>query len=107
MDAQVDGIYRVVKGKINLDNIIPSCIEVAKEIENLAQLKGKQKLDLLQKVLRQALKECDKTVEKKEQILHIIETVVPVIMQAAVLASKNPIASQVQTACLSCWAKTK
>lgn len=107
MDARVDGIYRVVKGKINLDNLIPTCLEVATEVEGLTELKGKEKLELLQKVLRQAVKDSDKTAEEKEQILHTVDTVVPMVMQAAVLASKSPIAAQVQAACVGCWTKTK
>ena len=100
MDARVDGIYRVVKGKIDLNNLIPTCIEVAKEIEGLTELKGKEKLDLLQKVLKQALKDSDKSVEEKEQILHTVETVVPMVMQAAILASKSPVAAQVVGCCI-------
>lgn len=107
MDARVDGIYRVVKGKIDLNNLIPTCIEVAKEVEGVAELKGKEKLDLLQKVLKQAVKDSDKSVEEKEQILHTIDTVVPMVMQAAILASKNPVAAQVQAACVGCWTKVK
>ena len=61
----------------------------------------------VQKVLRQAVKECEKSAEEKEQILHTIETVVPMIVQAAILASKHPIAGQVQAACVGCWTKVK
>ena len=102
LDAQVDGIYRVLKGRISLDNLIPSCIEVAKEIENLGSIPGKEKLDLLQKVLRQALKDSDKSVEEREQILHMIDTVVPMVVQAAILASKSPVVGQVQEVLVSC-----
>jgi biopolymer transport protein ExbB/TolQ len=102
LDVQVDGIYRALKGRISLDNLIPSCIEVAKEIENLGQLKGKEKLDLLQKVLRQALKESNKSVEEKEQILHVIDTIVPMVVQAAILASKSPVVAHVQEAIVTC-----
>lgn len=107
LDARVDGIYRVLKGNINLDNLIPTCIEVAKEIENITELKGKQKLDILQKVLVQAVKDSEKSVEEKEQIFHTIETVVPLVVQAAILASKSPVVTQVHAACVVCWAKTK
>lgn len=102
LDARVDGIYRVLKGRISFDTLIPSCIEVAKEIETLENVSGKEKLDLLQKVLRQALKESDKTAEEKEQILHTIETAVPMVVQAAILASKSPIAAQVQEVLVTC-----
>lgn len=107
LDARVDGIYRVLKGRIDFGNLVPTCIEVAKEIENIEQVTGKEKLELLQKVLRQAVKDSDKSMEEKEQILHTIDTVVPIVMKAAVLASKSPIAAQVQTACVGCWTKTK
>lgn len=102
LDAQVDGIYRVLKGRIDVGNLIPTCIEVAKEIENAEKVSGKEKLELLQKVLRQAVKESDKSVEEKEHIIHMIETVVPLVMKAAVLASKSPIVGQIETAVVSC-----
>jgi Na+/phosphate symporter len=106
MDARVDGIYRVVKGRLNLDNLIPTCIEVAKEIEGLQDIKGKEKLELLQKVLKQGVKESDKSVEEKEQMLHTIETVVPMVVQAAILASKSPVAAQVQEVLVTCCVPT-
>lgn len=102
MDARVDGIYRVVKGKIDLNSLIPTCIEVAKEIEGIAGLKGKEKLELLQKVLKQAVKDSDKSVEEREQMLHTIDTVVPMVVQAAILASKSPVAAQVQEVLVTC-----
>ena len=102
MDARVDGIYRVLKGRISVDNLIPSCIEVAKEIENLGNIPGKEKLDLLQKVLRQAVKDSDKSVEEKDKILQTVETVVPMVVQAAILASKSPVAAQVQEVLVTC-----
>jgi len=102
MDARVDGIYRALKGKINVDSLIPSCLEIAQEVEGLTELKGKEKLDLLQKVLKQAVKDSGKSAEEKEQILHTIDTVVPIAMQAAMLASKSPVVAQVQTACVAC-----
>ena len=102
IDARVDGIYRALKGKISVDSLIPSCLEIAQELENLTELKGKEKLELLQKVLKQAVKESDKSNEDKEQILHTIDSVVPIAMQAAILASKSPVVAHVQTVCMSC-----
>lgn len=102
MDARVDGIYRALKGKISVDSLIPACLEIAQEVEGLTELKGKDKLDLLQKVLKQAVKDSGKSAEEKEQILHTIDTVVPIAMQAAILASKSPVVAHVQTACVAC-----
>jgi hypothetical protein len=108
LDAQVDGIYRALKGRVNMDNLIPSCIEVAQEIENIGHLRGKEKLELLQMVLRQAVKESGKDEDDKQKILVVIDTVVPLVVQAAILASKSPIVAKVQSACVGCcWAKTK
>ena len=99
LDARIDGLYRVVKGRINWDNLIPTCIEVARELEGMTHLRGAERLELLQKTLRHALKESDKCAEEKEKILFFIDTVVPIAMQAAILASKSPIVNKVATAC--------
>lgn len=107
LDARVDGIYKVLKGRIQLDSIVPTCIEVAREIEGISGVKGAEKLDLLQKVLRQAIKDCGKSKEDKEHILMVVDTIVPIAVQAAILASKSPIVASVQTACVGCWTKKK
>lgn len=101
LDAQVDALYRTIKGRIDWDNLIPTCLELARELEGLTHLRGKERLELLQTTLRFALKDSDKSAEEKEQILHTIDTVVPVAMQAAVLATKLPIQLPVPT----CWKK--
>ena len=101
LDAQIDTLYRSVKGRVDWDNLIPTCLELARELEGLTHLRGKERLDLLQKTLRFALKDSDKSAEEKERILHTIDTVVPIAMQAAVLASKVPIRFQLPT----CWKK--
>ena len=107
LDARVDGIYRALKGRISVDSLIPSCIEIAREIESIGAIEGKEKLDLLQKVLRQAIKECEKSAEEKEEILNVVETVVPLVVQAAILASKSPVIAMVQAGCVGCWTKVK
>jgi hypothetical protein len=101
LDAQVDTLYRSIKGRIDWDNLIPTCLELGRELSGLTHLRGKERLELLQKTLRFALKDTDKSAEEKERILHTIDTVVPIAMQAAVLASKVPIRFQVPT----CWKK--
>lgn len=105
LDERVDGLYRVVKGKLRWDNLVPSSIEVAREIEGIQGLKGPEKLALLQKTLRYALKESDKTPTEKEQLLHVIDTILPLVVQAAILASKMPIVGKVETVCIGCCAR--
>jgi len=105
LDAQVDGLYRLIKGRVNWDNLIPTCIEVARELEGMTHLRGPERLDLLLKTLKHALRESDKSAEEKERILFVIDTVVPLAMQAAILASKSPIVNQVVSGCWSFCAK--
>lgn len=101
LDAQIDGLYRLIKGRIDWNNLIPTCLEVAQELEAMTHLRGKERLDLLLKTLKHALKESDKSDEEKEKILFVIDTVIPIAMQAAILASKNPIVNQVASTCWS------
>ncbi len=100
LDARIDGLYRVIKGRIHWDNLVPTCIEVARELETMTELRGPERLALLQKTLKYALKESDASVDEKETYLYVIDKIVPVAMQAAILASKNPIVNQ---AVSTCW----
>ena len=104
-DPRVNAIYSVVKGKISLLTIVPTCIEVAQEVEQISGLKGKQKLELLQDVLRLSVSESKHTAVVKEELLHSIDTLVPLVVQAAILASKMPILKRVQETCVGCWTK--
>lgn len=105
IDPRVDAVYNVIKGKINWNNLVPTCIEAATEIEKFVGMKGKEKLDILQQALKLALKESNMDTLRKEEIIHTIDTVVPVVVQAAILASKSPIIAQVQATCVACWKK--
>lgn len=104
IDPRVEAVYQAIKGHINWNNLVPTCLEAAKEIEKFNDMKGAEKLETLQKALRLALKESDVLdALRKEEIFHTIESVVPIVMQAAVLASKSPILAQVHATCVTCW----
>lgn len=106
IDPRVDAVYKVIKGNINWDNLVPTCIEAAGEIENFTGMKGKDKLAVLQQALKLAVRESDLDTLQKEEIIHTINTVVPVVVQAAILASKAPIVARVvQATCVTCWKK--
>jgi hypothetical protein len=105
-DARIDAILRVVDGHIDWTNLVPTLLEAAQELEAMPGLKGKEKLDLLQKALKHALKTSGKSAEEKESILHIIDTVVPIVMQGVILASKIPVVAHVKASCMGCfWTK--
>lgn len=99
VDPRIRSIYSALHGKIDLERIVPSCIAIAQEVEQLTQLKGPQKLELLQNVLRLAVVESKLPGEKQEELIAIVDNVIPIVMQAAILASKLPIRQ------LTCWKK--
>jgi hypothetical protein len=106
LHATKDAVYNTLKGKMDLNNLVGSTIQIAKEIEQIANLKGKEKLELLQSILRICIHDSDKSPEEKEALYFTVDRVVPVIIEAAILASKSPIIKQVQAVCCGCWTKT-
>lgn len=104
-ELYVNRLLTLFKNNIDWDHIVPTCLAIAQELENADKLTGKQKLKALQDVLRLALLDAPLTTEKKEEILYKIDTMVPVAMEAAKLASKNPIVNQAMGACVSCLKK--
>jgi hypothetical protein len=103
LDPNVNSLYSAFKGRIDWDNLIPTCIDMARELEQMSHMKGAQRLELLQKTLKYAVQDSDMQETQKEATISIIDTVVPLAMQAAILASKIPI-KRIQSIC--CW-KTK
>lgn len=107
LHATKDNVYNALKGKLDLNNLVGSTIQVAKEIEQIANLKGKEKLELLQSILRICIHDSDKSSEEKEALYFTVDRVVPVVVEAAILASKSPILiRQVKAVCCGCWTKT-
>lgn len=103
LDPNINALYAGFKGRIDWDNIVPTCIEMARELEQMTHMKGPQRLELLQKTLKYATQDSDMSESQKEATIYMIDTIVPLAMQAAILASKVPI-KRIQSVC--CW-KTK
>ncbi len=103
LDAQIDGLYKVIKGRVDWKNPIPVCLELAQELENMTQIKGSQRLELLQKTLKFALTDSELEEEQKKDALAFIENVLPIAMSAVILASKSPIVAHIQSACCPCF----
>ena len=101
LDVRIDGLYRLVKGRINWDNLVPTVLEVARELQQFPGLKGPEKLEILLKTLKFALKDSGLSAEEKEKYLYTIDTVVPLVIAAAKMASKFPIQRISWKKC--CW----
>lgn len=105
MDPRADALYRALQGRIDFSNLVPTCLEIAQEIEQIQGMKGSEKLSLLQSVLRAAVRDSKISMTEKEERLHTIDTVVPFVAQAVVFASKNPLAKRIQAGCLACFSR--
>lgn len=99
LDPRVLRVYDSIKDRIDWKNLVPVCIYTVGEIERYSELRGPQKLELLQNVLRHAVKQLDKDAVEKEELLHYIETVVPVVAQTAVTVEKR--VQALASSCLS------
>lgn len=107
LDPRVDRLYSTLRGRIDWTNLVPTCLELAQELEQMTELRGQERLDLLLKTLKHALHESKMSSDEKERILFTIDTVIPVAMQAAILASKHPIVNAALTGCWSWCTKEK
>lgn len=87
--SEIEKVYTALKDRIDFDNLVPTCMLIAQEVQRFTHLNGTEKLQFAQDVLRFAVKESDRP--DKKQLLATIETTVPYIMQAAKIASKLPI----------------
>lgn len=101
LDTRISGLYGLVKGRVDWSNLVPTCLELAQELEQMTDLTGPQRLELLQKTLRFALYESNLPKDRKETYSFVIMTVIPVVMQAAIAASKSPIVNNLQKKCWS------
>ena len=102
VDARIDRLYRLIKGRVQWDNLILTCLYLAQELEQFDELRGSEKLEILQKTLKFAVKDSTMDKEKQEEIIHTIDTVVPIMMKAAILASKVPI-QRIKSGTCFCW----
>lgn len=104
-EFRTQSVFAVVKNTIDWSNPVPACLRMAQVIENITTLKGPQKLKVLQDALKFGLSESSIDAEKKKTVLEFIDTTLPTIMQAAILASKQPIVAQALTSCFTCLKK--
>jgi hypothetical protein len=107
VDEHVKKLYNIVKDRVDWNDLVPTCIELAKEIENIGGLKGPEKLALLQDTMCYAIMACDLPKDKKHIALVFVKTIVPNVMKAVMIASKSPVLAQVGATCFSCFGVKK
>jgi hypothetical protein len=94
---QVQRLYLLIKDDIDWNNLVPICLRLAQEIQQLTHLRGQEKLELLQSVLNHALDISQ--VENKKEIQEKIQYMVPIVLQTAKVASRFPIVTKVLRCC--------
>lgn len=104
-EAHIHRLLVLFNSAVDWDNLVPSCLAIAQELENDSKLTGAEKLATLQEVLRVLLKKAEMPEDKKEDIARHIGMTVPIVMKAAMLASKAPIVNQAVKTCWTCLKK--
>ena len=104
-EARIGAIYDAIQGGLNWKNLVPTVLTAARVLETMPGLTGPEKLALLQKVLKDILRDSSIPMLEKEDVLHYIDTIVPIAAQAIVLVFKNPFVQEVEAACIGCWTK--
>lgn len=95
----VEELYKVIRDTIDFDNIVPTVLTLCQRVEQIPDLTGNEKLKLVTLTLRYALGVAPIGIEQKRNIMKRIDTVVPLVVQAAILASKHPIAYKLFGCC--------
>lgn len=93
----VQKLYLLIKDEIDWNNLIPVCLKLAQEIQQMTHLRGSEKMELLKAVLNYAL-DVSKVSNKKE-IQDKINVMVPIIVQTAKVASRFPIVVRTFSCC--------
>ena len=104
-EFRTQSVFAVVKNDIDWSNPVPACLRMAQVLENITTFKGPQKLKLLQDALKFGLSEASIDHETKKNVLVFIDNTLPTIMQAAILASKQPIVAHALRTCFTCLKK--
>jgi hypothetical protein len=110
--------------EIDWKNPLPHALRVSAYIQTtFADLKGKDKLDILKSVLKEVLAKTEISEEERTTALRFVDEVLPVAMSAAVMVAKgdfdlkkkvrevleNPaeVAAVAMPYCLACWGFVK
>ena len=109
MDPRIGELITRLKDGLDLEDIVPTVLILSQLVEQYPNMKGPEKLALLQATLVRIIEESDLAGVKKKSLLTFAFQTLPVVMQAAILASKNPIGVKVQAAAVGCftWLKKK
>ncbi len=86
----------VAKEALDWDNIVPVCIKIAAALEAVRNVNGAFRLQVLQEVLLIALNKSELIGDQKRKLFLSIYQTVPLIAQAVISASKNPIVRMIQ-----------
>ena len=102
VDIYVRRLYLIIKDRVNFQDLVPTAIELVREIEKIGDIGGNEKLELLQDTLRYAVMASDLGTDEKNVSLFIVKNVIPQVVRAMILGSKNPLAAKVGEEVVGC-----
>ena len=95
VDTQVQEIIDALDLKtIDWSNPIPAALKVGQHVETLKELKGADKLKLVQSVLRVLISKSGISEEEQSVARRFVDDVLPPVLRAAVLVSKGEFSLQ-------------
>jgi hypothetical protein len=83
--------YSVAKDKLDWDNIVPTCLDLGAALEDVRNVNGAYRLQVLQEVLLIALNRGNVVDDRKRKLFQLIYETVPILMRGVIAASKSPI----------------
>ena len=95
VDTQVQEIMDALDLKtVDWSNPIPTALKIGQHVETLKELKGADKLKLVQSVLRVLISKSETSEEVQTVARRFVDDVLPPVMSAAVLVSKGEFSLQ-------------
>lgn len=95
VDAQVQEIIDALDLRsVDWSNPIPTALKIGQHVETLKELKGADKLKLVQSVLRVLISKSETSAEVQTVARRFVDDVLPPVLSAAVLVSKGEFSLQ-------------
>jgi hypothetical protein len=105
VDIYVRRLYVIIKDRVNLQDLLPTAIELVREIEKIKEIDGKEKLELLLDTLRYAVMASTVGSDEKNAALFVIKNVIPIAVRAMIIGSKSPLVAQIEAGVVGCFGR--
>lgn len=105
VDIYVRRLHAIIKDRVNFQDLLPTAIELVHEIEKIEDIRGKEKMDLLEDTLRYAVMASGVGTDEKNAALFVIKNVIPIAVRAMIIGSKHPLVSKIKDEVVGCFGR--